>query len=196
MTDIWRLFIALEIPSNILDQLSALQNQLKDKTPARTVRWIRPEGIHLTLKFLGDVPASSQARLERAVAKAAENHASFTLTATQLGCFPNLNRPRVVWVAIQQDLAALSALRDAIEKHVAPLGYPTDKRPFNPHLTLGRIQRTAHHNDIQRVANLITETGYTHRHSWPVNDVHLIRSELKPTGAEYTSLFRSPLRAE
>jgi 2'-5' RNA ligase len=145
---------------------------------------------------LGDVPVIKRDILEKALAKAAANHTPFTLTATGLGCFPNLSRPRVLWVGIQQDLPALLALRDAVEEYISPLGYPTEDRAFNPHLTLGRIQRDARRSDVQNVADLIAKTEYTRRHIWQVNDVQLIRSELKPSGAEYTTLFYAPLKNE
>jgi 2'-5' RNA ligase len=194
MAEMWRLFIAITIPPDVLDSLVAVQDRLKHKTPPRTVRWVRPEGIHLTLKFLGDVPVIKRETLEKTLAKAAQDHAPFTLAATGLGVFPNLKRPRVVWIGIQQDRAALAALRDAVEEHIAPLGYPTENRPFNPHLTLGRILRDARRADIQRFAELIAHRDLTDRFTWQVNDVHLIRSELKPTGAVYTTLYDAPLK--
>ncbi len=196
MPDMWRLFIAIEIPPSVLVQITDLQDQLKTKIPLHTVRWVQPKGIHLTLKFLGDVPAIKRSTLENTLAKAVEKHSPFTLTATNLGCFPNLNHPRVVWVGVQQNLTALMALRNAIEDSIAPLGYPTENRAFNPHLTLGRIQRDARQGDIQRVADLIAKTEYSHHHTWQVNDVQLIRSELKPFGAEYTTLFHASLKAQ
>jgi 2'-5' RNA ligase len=194
MAEMWRLFIAITIPPNVLDSLMAIQDQLKHKTPPHTVRWVRSEGIHLTLKFLGDVPVVKRKTLEKTLAEATQDHAPFTLSATGLGVFPNLKRPRVAWVGVEQDRAALTALRDAVEEHIAPLGYPTENRPFNPHLTLGRIRRDARRADIQRFAELIGTRDLTDRYAWQVNNVHLIRSELKPTGAVYTTLFEAPLK--
>ncbi|MBN1562733.1 MAG: RNA 2',3'-cyclic phosphodiesterase [Anaerolineae bacterium] len=194
MAEMWRLFIAIEIPAHVLDQLGVLQDHLKKKSPARTVRWAQPAGIHLTLKFLGDVPVIKRDTLQKALTKAVADHAPFTLIATELGCFPNVQRPRVIWVGVRQNQAALVALREAVEDHIAPLGYPTEQRTFSPHLTLGRVQRDAQRGDIQRLGDLIANTTYAERHSWPVNEVHLIRSELKPTGAEYTILFRALLQ--
>lgn len=192
MTEMWRLFIAIEIPPAVLEELAKIQEQLKQDIPSGTVKWVRPESIHLSLKFLGDVPVVKRNSLESALAQAAQPHSPFTLEATGLGCFPNLKRPRVIWVGIQHQLPELAALREAVEEHIAPLGYPTENRPFNPHLTVGRIKRNARRDAIQQTGALIANTAFHARHAWEVNAVHLIRSELKPTGAEYTPLYQAP----
>lgn len=196
MAEMWRLFIAIEIPAAVLDELMAIQNRLKEEAPSGTVKWVRPQGIHLTLKFLGDVPVTKRDTLENALGSAVKTHSPFTLAATGLGCFPNLKRPRVVWVGVAQQLVELGALRDAVEEHIAPLGYPTEDRPFNPHLTLGRIKREARRDAIQQVTRLVEATTVDARYTWEVDAVHLIRSELKPTGAVYTQLYQAPLKAD
>jgi 2'-5' RNA ligase len=193
MADMWRLFIAIELPSSVLAQLAEIQDHLKKRTPPGTVRWVNPDGIHLTLKFLGDVSVTKRDSVEKALAKAVDGHAPFTLSTSKLGCFPDFIRPRVAWIGLQNQVEALIALRDAVERLIAPLGYPTEDRPFSPHLTLGRMQSEARRDDLRKVGELIANTPMPDAQRWPVNGVSLIRSELKPTGAVYTTLVHAPL---
>ncbi|NDJ74748.1 MAG: RNA 2',3'-cyclic phosphodiesterase [Chloroflexi bacterium] len=193
MSETWRLFIAIELPEAILAQLTTVQERLKRQVPRGTVRWVRVAGIHLTLKFLGDVPLSQRDDIEHELAQAATGHTPFTLAARHLGCFPNPKRPRVVWVGVQGAVPALANLRDAVEEHIAPLGYPTEDRPFKPHLTLGRVQRDARRDEVARLGELIADTKLGELGRWDVSSVSLMRSELKPDGAVYSRLFSAPL---
>ena len=190
----WRLFIAIELPPHVLDHLSALQDWLRERVPPRTVRWVAPQGIHLTLKFLGEVPLQQREALQKALAHAVHPHAPFELAAGGLGCFPNPRRPRVAWVGVHQNAEALRGLRDAVEAHMAPLGYPTETRPFHPHLTLGRVRKDARRQDVQALGTLIAKSAFPQRETWTVHNVALIRSQLKPSGAVYTPLFHASLR--
>ncbi|MBN1201212.1 MAG: RNA 2',3'-cyclic phosphodiesterase [Anaerolineae bacterium] len=194
MTDMLRLFIAIELPPNVLSLLSGIQTQIKERVPPRTVRWVNPDGIHLTLKFLGDVPAIRQHTLEQALIDVTRSHTAFELAAGGLGCFPNTRRPRVVWVGVQEQTGALHALRDAIEAHFSPLGFPTEQRPFNPHLTLGRVRREATKHNTAELGTLVANIPPGDTQRWRADAVSLIRSQLKPTGAVYTELVRAPLR--
>src|SRR5258706_13368947 len=100
MGEMWRLFIAIELPADVLATLRQTQDQLKQIISARAAKWVRPEGIHLTLKFLGDVPASRVGALMDGVEKAVEGHDKFEVSRHGLGCFPNVQRPRVLWVGV------------------------------------------------------------------------------------------------
>ena len=193
MVDKWRLFIAVEYPPAVLALLSQVQEQLKKRTPPGTVRWVNPDGIHLTLKFLGDAPVDQRGELERALTTAVQGHAPFTLSVSDLGCFPNLKQPRVVWVGIHESSEVLLALRNAVEEYIAPLGYPTENRAFSPHLTVGRVRREARRADVQKLGELVASMPTSESQRWTVTTVSLIRSELKPGGAVYTPLLRAPL---
>ncbi len=183
-----RTFIAIELDESIKDGLTRLQERLKGEAPRGSVRWIRSEGIHLTLKFLGDVPADQIGEITRALQNSCQGFAPFSLSCGELGCFPNLKRPRVVWVGIQEETGILARLQKAIEEHVAPLGYPTEKRKFSPHLTLGRVQRRVSSDDLRRLGELVgtSEIGMLGR--MEVRSVNLMRSDLRPSGAVYTRL--------
>jgi 2'-5' RNA ligase len=194
MADMWRLFIAIELPDEVLSGLAGIQTALKEQAPPHTVRWVGADGIHLTLKFLGETPAVKRASLEKALAQAVVGHTPFALATGSLGCFPNARQPRVVWVSIQHDVDALKAVRDAVEEHIAPLGYPTEDRAFNPHLTLGRVHRDARRDDVRQLGDMIANPPVSDIREWQVTGVSLIRSELKPSGAVYTPLFNAPLK--
>lgn len=194
MAEMWRLFIAIELPPPVLAQLNQIEAFLKKSVPPGTVRWVNPEGIHLTLKFLGDVSVTKRDSLEKKLALAVEGRAPFILAAGGLGCFPNTRQPRVVWVGIHESSEALLALRNAVEEHVSPLGYPTEDRPFSPHLTLGRVKREAPRSDAQKLGELIARAPAFDAQRWQVTGIRLIRSELKPSGAVYTPLFDAPIK--
>ena len=188
-----RAFIAIPLPHPLLDRLSALQRQLESQIPSRSVRWVRVEGIHLTLKFLGDTPTEKLPDIKRALTAVARHAPACTFTVGELGCFPNPRRPRVVWVGVQEPTGRLAALQDGIEEVMAPLGYPPEGRGFTPHLTLGRVRPGARRDEVSRVGEVVT--GKTGEPLAEVSADHfaLIRSVLKPTGAEYTTLEEFPL---
>jgi 2'-5' RNA ligase len=190
MAEMWRLFIAIELPSDILAYLSQIQSHLKQQTPPNTVRWVEAQGIHLTLKFLGDVPKVQIPTIQDRLDQATRNLRPFELTTASLGCFPNVRRPRVVWVGIQGDI--LQQLQGLVEQQIAPLGYPTENRAFSPHLTLGRVRQETKTQDAAQLSALLSKIT-TNRQSWNVSCVSLMRSELKQTGAVYTELYQAIL---
>lgn len=193
MAETWRLFIAITLPPGILTALAEIQRALRAGTPHGVVRWVEPSSIHLTLKFLGDAPSLQRHELEGAMQAATETKPPFELSLSDLGCFPSMRRPRVVWVGLSGALPALHALRDEIERQIAPLGYPTEDRPFSPHLTLGRVRREASSTQASALGAQVIRTQQHDRLAWPVTSVSLMRSELLPEGAVYTELHRTLL---
>lgn len=194
MTDTLRLFIALELPHDVLAALQAMQDRLRGRAPRETVRWTRPEGIHLTLKFLGETPAAKQPAITAAMQQAATGYAPLHLHATGLGCFPNLARPRVVWIGLGGDLDALAALAAAMEAATETLGFAREGRPFSPHLTLGRVRQEAGSADVKALGRLIEATHVGEIARWTAESVSLMRSDLRPDGARYTCLAEAPLK--
>jgi 2'-5' RNA ligase len=188
-----RTFIAIELDESIKDGLTKLQERLKGEAPRGSVRWVRLEGIHLTLKFLGDVPADQIGEIAKALQKSCQGFAPFSLSCGGLGCFPNLKRPRVLWVGIQEETGTLAQLQKAIEENVAPLGYPTEKRKFSPHLTLGRVQKRASSGDRRRLGELVEASEIGNLGQMEVRSVNLMRSDLRPSGAVYTRLAKVEL---
>ncbi len=189
-----RTFIAIELDETIKDALADLQGQLKAKVPQGSVRWVRPEGIHLTLKFLGDVPADRIEEVEQALTQAGVGFSSFLFSVGGLGCFPNPRRPRVVWVGVQEDSGTLPRLQKAIDDAMEKLGFPPEGRRFHAHLTLGRTQRRASSGDVRRLGQLVGETDIGESlGQMEARSVNLMKSDLRPTGAVYTQLAAAKL---
>ena len=186
--DTIRTFVAIPLPQPLLDGLSSVQRQLEKQIPPRSVRWVRIEGIHLTLKFLGDTPTEKLPDIKRALAAVARHAPACTFTAGELGCFPNPRRPRVIWIGVQEPTGRLAALQAAIEEAMAPLGYSPEGRGFTPHLTLGRVGRRARRSDVTQVGEVIARTTVGSLAEVTADYFALIRSVLKPTGAEYIPL--------
>jgi 2'-5' RNA ligase len=191
--DAIRAFIAIELPETILAELGNIEERLKPQMPHDTIRWVKADSIHLTLKFLGQVPSDQLGLITSSLRAAVAVHAPFTLEVKEAGCFPNIHRPRVVWVGIQESNHRLHAVQRAVENAIAPLGYPTEIRDFTPHLTLGRLARDVRPADQKRIGELVQAAGVGSLGKWEVRQVALIKSDLKPTGAEYTVLTQAPL---
>ena len=191
-----RAFIAIELSEDILSAIADLQRQLKKQVPEGTVRWVKPGGIHLTLQFLGDVPAVKINSIAQALTAACAPFHPFSVTVGGLGCFPNAKRPRVTWVGVDEPTGTLAALQKAIERAMVPLGFTPERRAFHPHLTLGRTKRQATRDQAQALGTLITTTQIPFLGQMNVRQVCLIRSDLRPTGAVYTRLAAAPLAGQ
>lgn len=188
-----RAFIAIELPDWLRDRLAQLQDELEVEGPPGVMRWVRPEGIHLTLKFLGEVPTAQLPDIQAGLARAAATVAPFTFRAEDLGCFPDTRRPNNVWVGVHEPTGALQRLQQAIEAQIGPLGYPPESRPFRPHLTLGRASRHARPADLRQFGELIARKPLPPLGTVEVNGVSLMKSDLRPDGALYTRLAYVPL---
>ena len=183
-----RVFVAIPLPQPLLESLATVQHRLQGKVPHRSVRWVRIEGIHLTLKFLGDTPRDKIATVREALTVVGRNGPTCTLTAEGLGCFPSPRRPRVLWVGVKEPTGRLKAVYQAVEEAMISLGYKPERHGFTPHLTLGRVRRGASREDRAQISEAITRTEVGQLASFEVDCLELIRSELKPSGAEYTTL--------
>jgi len=141
-----RTFIALTLPDGAREALGAVSQELAPQVPEKSVKWVTPERIHLTLRFLGDTAVDKLDDVAKGLDTVAAASAPFTLHLDQLGCFPNERRPRVIWVGVRGATEEAAALKGAIDRMLAPLGWEPEKRSFHPHLTLGRVKR--HHRQI------------------------------------------------
>ena len=187
-----RLFAALTLPEALVDRLISVQRILDDRWPARSVRWVRREQLHLTLRFYGNVPPEQAPALTEALRAACAETRPLSLALAGLGAFPNTRRPRVLWAGVTGDLESLERLEQRIQSATAAFGDHRETRPFQPHLTLGRIaddreRQTASPANARwdRIENDLFG-------SWTAAAVHLIRSELNPAGARYTTLTVAP----
>lgn len=193
----FRVFIAIELPSPILVKIAELQERMKSNLPSGLVRWVRPEGIHLTLKFLGEVPVAQIEAISESMQAACSSHAPFTFSVGGMGCFPDLRRPNVVWVGVEEPSGALSRLHDDIERAMAPLGFPPEGRKFSPHLTLGRVKggrldSPAGAGALQALGDSVARARVS-LGQVQATSVSLMRSDLLPGGAVYTELATAEL---
>lgn len=179
-----RSFISIPVPRAGIDVLERASKRL-DSEIAGQVRWVRPRGIHLTLKFMGDIPASTLERVMETLPQVAAGFGRFELSISGLGVFPNVRRPRVLWAGLDGDLATLSALQLAVDEAVEKLGLPKEDRPFSPHLTLGRVKRDTNEEQSRKIGYLMSNTELQAVPSWSVDTVDLMRTELDPTGSRH-----------
>ena len=188
-----RAFIAVEIPPEIHQAIESKTAPLRAALDTSLVRWASIDNIHLTLKFLGDISPANMEMLSQMLSVEVGQHAAFVLKFGGLGTFPNSRRPRVIWIGIQAP-AELEALQHGIEAAAATLGYPSEGRPFSPHLTIGRVKQQVRAAGIQKIRSALEQTKVGALGTAQVSAVHLFKSDLKPSGAVYTKLFSAPLK--
>jgi RNA 2',3'-cyclic 3'-phosphodiesterase len=186
-----RSFIAIELPEGLRKELGQLQAKLK--TGGDFVKWVSPDSIHLTLKFLGDIAEDKVPEITGGIREAAAGISPFTLNMEGIGVFPNLKRIQVVWVGLTGDLGKLLDLQKKIEENMFLLGYPEEEREFTPHLTLGRVRYQPPPADQQKFAQAVSGTVFRSQNKIEVKAVNLMKSRLTPQGAIYTELSSSIL---
>lgn len=180
-----RLFIAVEIPSEIQKALY----QLKEKISFKKAKWPSPENLHITLKFLGSCPEDKKEEIKEYLTKALSNLGSSSFKLGKLGCFPSEKKARVFWVGVEEKEPYLENLYKRIEAALEPLGFVKEKRPFHPHITLARLKTPE--NIGLKLLNLNEEK--LPQKKIEVQNITLFKSQLTPQGAIYTPLAKIPL---
>ena len=189
-----RSFIAIELPDEVRRKLGQLEERLKSGGQA-PVRWVHPESIHLTLKFLGDIAATRVGEITEAMAQSARGITPFTIEVSGTGVFPNVRRARVAWVGLGGEVDKLLQLQKNIESNLAILGFAAEERDFTPHLTIARVNERASPEERQRFGELVTATSFDGGRI-PVNGINLMKSQLTRAGAIYSRLSLVTLNAE
>jgi 2'-5' RNA ligase len=187
-----RAFIAVELPLEIRQTVCAATSTLRNEIGA-LVRWVPIENMHLTLKFLGDVSPPNVELLSQMLRAEMDLFNCFDLRLNGLGSFPNLKRPRVLYIGIQAP-AALEALQHGIESGSSRLGYGSEERGFSPHLTIGRVKQNVTATEQQAIRHALENTQIDSLGTARVNSVELFKSDLKPTGSVYTRLYSASLK--
>ena len=184
-----RTFIAVELPPKIKEAMAGVQAELKKS--GADVGWVRPEGVHLTLKFLGDVEEGKVGRLGDALEGALGGYAPFTLRAKGIGTFPTPKAPRVVWLGVEGDVERLAAIAETVERVCGGLKFPKESRPFKAHLTLGRVRSPRGREALVKALEGFRDADLG---EFPADFVSVMKSELKPSGEVYTEMRRIVLK--
>jgi 2'-5' RNA ligase len=183
-----RCFLAIDLPDSLRPQLALVQGELKRSDA--DVRWVQVGNIHLTLKFFGNVPDAEVDPIAGAAREVAGRWPPFQLQVTAAGAFPSVKAPRVVWLGLGGDLLPLAQMYHNLEKAFAALGHLPEGRPFNPHLTLGRVKSPANRHRLAKMLETLPPL------KWPpfqVSELILFKSTLTPQGSIYAPLRVIPL---
>jgi 2'-5' RNA ligase len=183
-----RLFVAVDPPPPVRERLAGLVERLRSRSP--NARWIHADGAHITLVFLGWTDDAKVDDVSAAVGEVAARHRRLALHAHHGGHFGSGKKPRVLWVGLSGDVAPLGAIKDDLERALAPFGYGPERRDFSPHLTLARAKDP--HGD-PKLAGCLDELSRVDLGEFPVERLVLYRSDLSPKGARYTALASPPL---
>jgi len=184
-----RSFVAVDLDPQVLEALSHLQAELA--ACGADVRWVRPGGMHLTLKFLGPVLPADLERVHAALRDAVRGRAPLTVATRGLGAFPSWQRPRVIWAGLAGD--GLVELATTVETALVQLGFAAEARGFAPHVTLGRVNSQRGWPRLAAVLDTHREDDFG---STSVGAVRIYRSVLHPEGAQYSVLWAIPLNAD
>ncbi len=188
MSDTIRTFIAIEIPGNVISKIRELQEGFK--VYGFKIRWVRPESIHLTLKFLGNIETVEIDKVNNALSKTVKGYTPISLTAKGIGVFPGIRRPRVLWVGLTGQLESLVSLQKTLDENLRAIGFSREKRPFKGHLTLGRVKDKI---NAKKFGDALIGFRNFESETFTANQIILYKSELKPTGAVYTKLMSASL---
>ncbi|MFQ5824091.1 MAG: RNA 2',3'-cyclic phosphodiesterase [bacterium] len=184
-----RTFIAIEIPDSIHQKIANLQNELELKKEKARISWTKPGNIHLTIKFLGNVEESRINSVAEAVESAVQPFSPFNFLVNNFGAFPNFRRPRVLWIGIENPTFQLIQIAQNIDDELSKIGFPREKRKFSPHLTVARVKSSLSQNFVQLLQKESFEGGEV-----SVEEVVVMKSDLRPTGAVYTPLKKIRLK--
>ncbi len=192
-----RVFVAVGLGERVANELWQAIGPVR--SGGYPIRWLGPDGIHLTLKFLGEVDSGRELQIANALDQAAGRSQPFTLKIHEFGGFPSLSFPRVVWAGFEM-VDILGLLQRDIESRLKQLGFPAEHRPFKPHITLGRAKKGSNRNSFKGLGNAMSKISFTAASE--IRAVELMLSELSSQGAQgaqgarYTALHSSALGAK
>ncbi len=149
-----RAFIAIDLPEELINRLRDVSNELSEQFAGDPIRWVAAENMHITLKFFGDVSSSNIQRINDIVSAEASFIKPFEISIGDFGVFPNLTKPRVIWTGVQGSDELFNFQR-RVDLETARLGYASDKRPFFPHITLGRVSRNSGISEIRKISDTL-----------------------------------------
>ncbi len=178
-----RSFLAAELPRPILSQIGEIQQRLRRSRA--DVHWVKVEQIHLTVKFLGNIEEERAAGISSIMEEVATKRCAFTLSVKGLGAFPSIRNPRVIWLGLHGWEETLAPLQKEIEEKLAVMGFEPEGRPYQPHLTLGRVKSL---KEKAELVDCMERDKDVDLGSFLVDRIILFKSDLRPTGPIYTPL--------
>jgi len=190
MAEVQRVFIAAGLSDNMRQWLRKARALLEERMPSGCVRWTDPNGIHITVKFLGEIPARRAGEIPAVMDKAAQGLKPFTLAVEGLGCFPTTARPRVIWAGVRRE-PVLFDLQARLEDDLERIGFPRERRAFSPHLTLGRVKEGVPDSRLAEIGRALETASVESAAGMDVLEICLFKSVLRPGGAEYAVLHRA-----
>jgi len=182
-----RLFVAIPVPEPVRKEMARVQDKFRPLAAPDDVRWVNPQQLHLTLKFLGHVPADAVETVKAALTDACAGMRSLRLHAKGIGFFPNVRSPRVIWVGLENHDQTLANLQRRVEQALTPFTENPAEERFRPHVTLGRFQKFRRHKTEKLIPQALS-FGDRVFGEWPVREVHLMQSVLSSSGARHTIL--------
>ncbi len=182
-----RSFVAVPIPMEIREHLARLHRSVPHS--AGRIKWIKPESIHLTCAFLGDIKEEQVEPVTEALGEAAAGMEPFVTCLDGVGAFPDFRRPRTIWVGYEEGAREVVELKRAIDCALEPLGFNPEKRPFHPHVTLGRVKQPGNARDLEHAA----AEWVLPFENWITRNVVFFQSELTKHGPDYTPLATIPM---
>jgi 2'-5' RNA ligase len=185
----WRVFCAIELPSLVLEKISEHINRLRVAAPDSPASWSRPENVHLTLKFIGEIAPNRVSDLSQAVANAVAGFSPFEIVIKDTGSFPKRGTPRVFWIGIDDHSGQLAQVQAKLDEECSRLGFEKEARAFNPHLTIARGRKP---QGARALATAHKEMGFPSTEI-RVQELSVIRSELSSKGSNYTTISRHAL---
>jgi len=184
-----RAFIGFKLPGNIISSIRKTKEDMRSyKLP---IRWTRPENIHLTLKFLGNIEEAETQKVATAICDSVKDFAPISLAAKGTGVFPGIKRPRILWVGIGGETDSLAGLKKALDENLGLTGFPKENRPFKGHFTIGRVKKKI---DPKRLFDALKNNQEFESETFIAEKLFLFKSELRQSGPVYTELFGNKLK--
>ncbi len=180
-----RTFIAIDLPKENLEKINNILTFFKSECPEKTLRWVSLQNLHLTIKFLGDIPEKKLTSIKSIIQEVARRIPRFRFAVKGLGMYPNQTKPRVIWLGIETE-APMYQLHHLLDDRLKAQGIKPEKRKFSPHLTIARVSNRADYKQTKQIANILSKFTISHLGAIEVDQIHLYKSQLTPQGPIYS----------
>ncbi|MEA3327895.1 MAG: RNA 2',3'-cyclic phosphodiesterase [Chloroflexota bacterium] len=187
-----RTFIAVDFPPNIIEKIDGIISYFKTQLPERALKWVAAEQLHLTIKFIGELPDHKLSEIKSILTEAMGNHPVFKMGIKGLGMYPHVQKPRVVWLGITGK-QPLIELHKILDQALAKVGIKSERDNFSPHLTIARVRRQTNQETVEEIGKTLSQFKVDSLGTIEVQQIRLYQSKLTPQGPIYTSLLKIQL---